>query len=247
MLTRQLKGWNEKETIEYYSTSRIKYTDLYESEKYFLTNNFLFAINNVLDVGCAVGGMYNIFKELNEDITYTGLDVSEQSIKIAKGLYDCKYTEFHNYDGISSFPLNNKKYNLVFSSGVMHLIDNYKDIFSQMLDSADKYLLVDFRLTTDKSYTGKFNFAFLDKRKISNYTNYHVLNFTELIEYFQEFKKISNIEIYGYKGGASDMSEGIDDVYMIFFKITLSNTSYDKPNLVFYNKELETIFMKKEN
>ena len=242
MSNQQLDGWNESETIEFFMSNRKTYNDLYESEKFFLQESFLKNIETILDVGCSVGGMYNIFQSLNNDVYYTGLDVSDNAIENAKKLHTNKFTKFYHYNGVSEFPIPDKSYDLVFSTGVMHLIDNYKYIVSQMIQKSNKYILLDFRLTKNSSYTGKFYFSFSDKKDISNSTNYHVINFKEIINFFNEFQEISQINIYGYKGNASEMSEGIDDVYMVFFKIQLGTKANAKIDTQFENEELENIF-----
>jgi len=240
-MANQLDGWNEDETVMFYSNNRIEYDDLYESEKYFLNNNFLFDIETILDVGCSVGGMYNIFRKLNKNIKYTGVDVANKAIMQAKKKFFTTSAEFILYDG-GVFPLDNR-YDLVFSSGVMHLIDNYKYIFKQMISKAKKCLLVDFRITSNDSYVGKFNFLFSSKGEGKNYTVYHVLNFHELMSFFESFSKISRVHVYGYQGTPSDMSEGISEVYMIFFKIVLDDVPHDGLDVVFDNKELEEVFL----
>lgn len=246
MSNKQLDGWNENETIEFFTSNRKTYDDLYDSEKHFLKESFLSTIETVLDVGCSVGGMYNIFRKLNNKIQYTGLDVSENAIKKAKKSYKDDFANFYHYDGLSAFPMENNEYDLVFSTGVMHLIDNYKDIFIQMLHHSNKYMLLDFRVTPSNSYIGKFYFTFSDKKQASNSTNYYVLNFNELIDFFSEFKEIAQVDIYGYKGKASEMSEGIDEVYMVFFKIKKAPRHNNQIRINFEDTELENIFRSKK-
>lgn len=238
----QLSGWDEEETIEFYSNSRIKYDDLYESEKFFLTKEFIAKQNSMLDVGCSVGGMSSIVNSLNPNIRYTGLDVSKKAIEKANLIYSDKKTDFYYYDGINKFPLNNR-YDLVFCSGVMHLIDNYKFILNEMIEKSNKHLVVDFRVTTGKSYKGKFYFSFLDKTNPSNYTNYFVLNFGDLISLFNEYQNIKSLKIFGYKGEASSMSEGINEVYMLFLKVEFGNKN-QKMEIIFEDESLENIFKK---
>lgn len=242
-MLKQLNGWNEKETVEYYINNRKKYADLYDSEKHFITKEFISKIGSVLDVGCSTGGISNIFRDFNKDIIYDGLDVSENAILKAKEINSNAKSNFYCYDGVAEFPLPHKKYDLVFSSGVMHLIDNYKDILKQMIEKTNKYLLLDFRLTKNNTYVGKFYFTFSDKKKATNFTNYHVLNFEELMDIFKSYKELSNINIFGYKGKASNMSEGIDDVYMLFFKIEKNNNVNNNLKINFESKEIQYLFL----
>jgi len=236
----QYSGWDEKNTIKFYTNNRNTYNDLYDSEKHFLNKDFISQINSVLDVGSSVGGFSNIFKELNQNISYAGIDVSKNAIDKANSIYGSNDIDFYHYDGVQ-IPLN-QKFDLVFCSGVMHLIDNYEDIFAQILANAEKYLLLDFRVTSTQSYQGKFYFDFEGKTN-QNYTKYYVLNFNELIDFFKSFKNICEVIIYGYKGLASQMSEGIDEVYFLFFKIKLSEENSFK--IIFDNDELSNTFQLK--
>jgi len=236
-------GWSENETIAFFSKNRKFYEHLYESEKFFLTKKFISSIENVLDIGCSVGGFCRIFQYLNKNIKYTGIDTSEIAIQNAKKVYEKKNNaNFVIYDGFSKLPFPNKEYDLVFSSGLFHLIDNFKDLASEAICKSKKYVLIDFRVCRGKSYKGKFNFKFLDKKKVENFTNYHVLNLKDLLTFFKSFKRISKINMYGYKATPSSMSEGIDEVFMIFFKIELSKRKNQVIDLVYENDELKNFF-----
>lgn len=240
----QIEGWDKKDTLDFYTNNRSSYTQLYPSEKHFINSSFLKTINSILDVGCAVGGMSQVFKNLNRKITYTGLDISQNAIKKAIKLYDNSRTNFYQYDGISEFPIQKQTFDLVFSSGVMHLIDNYEILLNQMIESSNTYILVDFRVTPKQSYTGKFYFDFANKNDSSNAINYHVLNFDFLINIIKRNKYLKKINIYGYQGKSSPMTKGINEVYMLFFKLEKSKVQCKNPKIIFENKELSNIFYK---
>ncbi len=243
MRIKYVPGWDNKDTLNFFSSKRNSYKHLYKSEKYFLTKKFITSINSVLDVGSSVGGFYNIFYFLNNKVKYTGLDTSAAAIlKAKKKFKGNKNVEFYSYDGFSKFPLKKNKYDLVFCSGLMHLIDNYKKIITQMIASSKKFLLVDFRITTNQSYSGKHYFRYSNKQKSENSINYHVLNIKELLDYLKSFKKISKIYAYGYKAKPSSMASGINEVFMIFFKLELSIRKTKRIDIIFENQELKKIF-----
>jgi SAM-dependent methyltransferase len=221
---KQLEGWSVPETVEFYSNNRHEFSELYDSEKHFITKAFFSDLDSVLDVGCAAGGFFNIFKSLNSEIHYTGLDVSLNLIEAARRRYGhSKSPEFIHYDGVSGFPVT-AAYDLVFCSGALHLIDNWKEIFTNMVDRADKYVLADFRVTESESYVGNFIFDFADKREHSNFsTKYYVININELLAFFKQHEKISKIEIYGYERTPSGMAVGVKEVWMVFIKFHIDH------------------------
>lgn len=241
MINKQLEGWNESNTIDYYINHRQIYSDLYPSEKYFLTSTFLTNISSFLDIGCASGSMSKIVQGINKNLKYTGLDVSPNLINHANKHLSNELTSFHCYDG-EKMPFEKEKFDLVFSSGVLHLIDNYKSVFAQIITRSNKYALVDFRVCTRQTYQGKFNFDFGNSHNVINHTNYHVINFLELINFFKLFSNIQHIELFGYKSSSSKMSEGIDEVFMVFFKFHIGTTKCNDPQITFHSDELNNIF-----
>ena len=82
-------------SLEYWQNNRQSVTDLYESERYFF-EPIVKQIETVLDVGCAAGGFYNITREINSKIRYTGVDISPELINISK----------HRFPGIDFITFN---------------------------------------------------------------------------------------------------------------------------------------------
>lgn len=241
MINQQLKGWNESDTVDYYINNRQNYKDLYDSEKYFITYDFMNSILSVLDIGCAAGGMSKIFHDMNNNLKYTGLDVADNLIQYAQKNLSSELSEFHCYDGIN-MPFSHKKFDLTFCSGVLHLIDNYQDVFRQIIERSSKYILADFRVTSEQTYMGKMKFNFSDKEEVKNVTNYHVINFNELLFFFKQFSFIKQIEVFGYKGDSSSMSEGVVEVYMVFLKFYISENENNDMKVVFLDDELKKVF-----
>jgi SAM-dependent methyltransferase len=224
----QLQGWFDEDTVEYYKHHRSTYSELYPSEKYYITADLIKGISSVLDIGCAVGGFYRIFRSLNEQIRYVGVDVSEKSIAIAQEKYaDYEQASFYLYSGEaleSIQALDGNRYDLVYCSGLMHAIDNWRDLFAEIVSKAKRYIIVDFRLSLKRdSYTGEFHFDFDDDGHSRHSTNYHVINLNRVIRFLKEFDEIASVGLYGYRGQANQMARNIDEVYMVFFKIEMGN------------------------
>ncbi len=210
--------WAGRDTIQYYTENRNRYTDLYPSEQWFLTREFLCSLRSILDVGCAAGGFYEIFSGLNPEVSYTGMDVVEAFVAQAEERYP--QAEFVAYSGTGPFPVK-EKYDLVFSSGLMHLVDNWRELFTRMTAQSRGFVLADFRLITGPTYAGTFQPSFADRESDVPQINYHVINGRELKSFFKELSCFSCVEPYGYRGKPSRMANGITDVWMVFFKCTI--------------------------
>ena len=223
---KQLKGWTEKATVAFFKKNRRSYKELFPSEKYFLTKKLIKNQGSILDIGCAAGGFYSIFRSLNKKIHYTGIDISEESIAFAREQFgDSPLVNFLLYEGNSLEEIKmikGKKFDLVFCSGLMHLIDNWKDILSSMVALASKFVIVDFRICLEReNYFGEFIFDFDAQGQSQHSTNYHVINLKDLLSYLNNIDRIVSLSLYGYKGKAIHMAKGIKDVHMMFFKMEI--------------------------
>ena len=74
------KSWSQPNAVKFFSSCRNSIEEVYDSEKYFLTQ-VLKPGYSILDIGCAAGGFYNIFKHIEPTISYTGVDLSPEMIK----------------------------------------------------------------------------------------------------------------------------------------------------------------------
>jgi predicted TPR repeat methyltransferase len=81
---------------------------------------------NILEIGCQDGHREIIYKSLNKNIKYYGVDVSKKAIKIGKS-YN------RNIFNLSSLKIDklNKKFDLIVLGFILYLM-NREDIFKQM-------------------------------------------------------------------------------------------------------------------
>jgi len=136
---------------------RNKLEDFYPTEQYVL-KRILSSYNSldILDLGCASGGLYSAIQEIKTNINYTGVDIDQESIKTAKLIHnDAQFfnSDFLNflktknrYDLITSFSCidwdtGNKKYK--FSPTVNKIFENLK---------VDGTLIISLRVSKEKSY-----------------------------------------------------------------------------------------------
>ena len=85
---------------------------------------------NLLDFGCGIGNLYESVKRFFPNVSYTGVDNSEESIIKAQSRFSDSAT-FHN---LNSDNWKNIKYDLIFSAGVFHHIphDEHIEILSEL-------------------------------------------------------------------------------------------------------------------
>jgi len=215
-------------SCNYWGNQRNKLEDLYPSERWFL-EPVLKNVNSVLDVGCAGGGSYDFCKEANFNINYTGIDISESLINIAREFHP--NGDFFVYDG-HGINFKENKFDLVFSIGVLHHLHHWRNMIKQMVKCSSKFTIFDLRLTNEDSlddaekYYQKvtFNDKWDDKIAIS----YIVVNVNELVHYLQKSFGVENyrIESYGYFAKPTNLAKiPYDKVYMCCIKIEKNSQS----------------------
>jgi len=211
-------SWNNADVKKYYSENRCEIKDLYKSEKYFLEKIIEKKIS-ILDVGCACGGFYNIFRQMTgNDFNYTGIDISEVLIKEAQKRYPGADFRLSAAAGKLDFPDNS--YDLVFSSGLFHLCDEWETLYREAYRVSKSKVLIDFRLTGKDKQIGEFAVDFYGNSP-DNIIRYTVLNKTELMKWLLELKpRPARISAYGYMAPPSKMARlDLPEVCMAFFLV----------------------------
>jgi ubiquinone/menaquinone biosynthesis C-methylase UbiE len=189
--------WSEKDVVDYYATHRSSIEEAYESEKHFL-KDVLFPGISVCDVGCGAGGFYNILKQYQTDIEYTGVDISEEMIKTAKRLHP--EASFQQSKG-DTLDYPDRSFDLVISFGVLHLNPEWQRILRECWRIARKNLLFDLRLIRGnarrdaKSYQ---KLIFDDRKKDPPVVPYIVLNPKDALGIITGLVPKPNIRAYGY-------------------------------------------------
>ncbi len=75
--------------------------------------------DNVLDIGCGNGRLYQLFGDLS--ISFTGIDISEKLIEIAREKYEnCKF----EVGDMVELPFEDEKFDVIFSLVAFHHLPN---------------------------------------------------------------------------------------------------------------------------
>ena len=136
------KEWSQTSAIDYYAKHRTQVSDLYLSERVFLPR-VLFPGAKVLDVGCASGGFFSIMRSLEPHIEYTGIDIAEAAIELAKQKYP--EAEFLATDGIE-IPFEDHSFDLVHCTSVLVIEPRYRELLKEMYRVSNRFILADIRL-----------------------------------------------------------------------------------------------------
>jgi SAM-dependent methyltransferase len=135
-------------SVDFYKKNRNKVEDVYESERIFLFPA-IEKSGSVLDIGCAVGGFYEIMKTLKPDIHYTGIDISPEMIKVAKQTYP--EALFEICDGCN-LKYRENSFDLVFCTGVLVHNPDYQEMVREMYRVSSKYLIIDLPRLVARDY-----------------------------------------------------------------------------------------------
>lgn len=108
--------------------------------KFFL--NFLRQHNykKILDVGCGVGAYAKLIKDSGLDLSYTGIDYSENAIKIAKNQWG-----FGNFQCLDYRQLNNlflSDFDLVHLGAFLDVLPNGNEALEFILQQGPKNILI---------------------------------------------------------------------------------------------------------
>lgn len=136
------KAWAQPNAVRHYAEHRHEPTDLYPSERVFLPR-VLFPGAKVLDVGCASGGFFNIMRSMEPLIYYTGIDISEPSIELAKQKYPD--ARFLIADGLQ-IPFDAGEFDLVHCTSVLVNDSRHHEWLSELYRVTNRFVIVDIRL-----------------------------------------------------------------------------------------------------
>jgi len=219
--------FNTSYFIEYYQNYRNKYEDLFPSEKYFF-NQALKNSKNVLDVGSASGGMYEIITQSFSNISYEGVDISSELIAVAKKRYPDGI--FSIIDG-KTLPYDRNRFDSVMSFGTTVHEINWKSLISECYRVAKLNFLFDVRLTNNKTVNS------LDKGFVKDGSNikypYVVINYKDFLVFLKNLNKLHKVSIYGYYGKANQdtiLPTNYEEIIMASVLIEKSKTKVNVEN-----------------
>lgn len=138
-----MPDFDHESLVELYATTRKSVEDLYPSERRFLPW-IASRSSSVLDVGCATGGFADVWRTLNADARYTGVDVLPSLIDVARRIQPD--LEFLVGDCAAGLPLPDRAADAVQALGWMHWELRYADALAELWRIAGSFVFFDVRL-----------------------------------------------------------------------------------------------------
>jgi len=200
--------WSKINAVQYYTKNRHSVNEIYASEKFFLTKAIQMN-DSILDVGCAAGGFYEVFKSIQPTITYIGVDFSSKMILKAQKLFP--QASFVISDG-GLLPFRKESIDIVYCSGAIHLALNWREIIRECWRVAKRNFIFDVRLVENsasienikKSYE---KIAFYDKWDGKAVVPYIILNVRDFLSEISYLKPKPVVQqYYGYYSQVSSMA-----------------------------------------
>jgi 2-polyprenyl-3-methyl-5-hydroxy-6-metoxy-1,4-benzoquinol methylase len=205
--------YESNQISEFYMNHRMTYNDFYPSERKII-NDVFSALNDadVLDIGCACGGLGKALSEEFNISRYTGIDINKQAIEWAKN--NNRLPIPHEYIDGDVLKHNLKKTDVVFSLSCADWNIETNSIIQKCWDSVKDggYLILSLRLTDketindiEKSYQ---YIDFFNKNDTREKANYVIFNIFDALKILKELSPhASEINAYGYFGTPSQSAK----------------------------------------
>ena len=230
--------WGNNNVTNFYLQNRNKVSDLYKSEKILLKKIKKNKIKSVLDFGCAAAGFKIIFDKIFKKVKYTGIDSDKKMINLTKKRFQ-KKTKFIFSKII---PKKTPKHDMVFSTGVIHHIKDYKKIINQMLEKSKYYTFIDCpRLHEKKRIVAKMDLsARFIGNKNKNIVNYYVENINHFLFFIKNIYKKNNITIHFYIDNLPYSKKYVNLKSKVFFlSLLIEKNNKNKINIISPNKRIK--------
>lgn len=211
-----------KKNIEYksaqirrfYSSNRQRWDEFYPSERWVFDRiaGDKKHLGDVLDVGCACGGLGSALLEKFDVDSYTGIDINKDAIEWARRKRRLSVPATFLAGDIIGLKLK-KEYDVVFSLSCADWNLETKKMIDECWKKVKKegYLVISLRLTAQKGINNiKKSYQYINfyndesKPEVANYV---VFNFKDVVNIMKELNlPPRSIGAYGYWGKPSSMA-----------------------------------------
>jgi len=204
---RNAEAWGLPNVLDYFQNHRTTSEHVYPSEWIFLRDRLKEGMS-ILDIGCAQGGFAGIAGEHLKEFFYTGVDINEDMVGIARDRFPRH--EFLCIEEGNLSALGDVKFDLVLILGILHLHEAWRDTLEAGWRVCSGSLIFDLReyygaTIEDKSRSSfEMNFgAGGDDASVS--LPYNLINAAEAEETISDIcDNVSRIEHYGYRHAVSE-------------------------------------------
>ena len=185
--------WDDDIGVDKKYSSRSDWNNLFKSEKFalcFIENS----VHSVLDVGCGTGELSEVFQNLsNNEISYTGIDVSKKTLGVAIEKYPCHKFIRENF---LSLECKNESYDLVYSTGVVQHESRPFKLIDKCVSISKVLSIFDLKLIAKNKSVIDIDLSYSNYR---SRTFYNLINICEVLEGILRLPNIKEVVIFGYK------------------------------------------------
>ena len=183
------RRWNQNEIVTRFAEKRAD--DFFESEIRLL-KPIVGNVKSVIDIGCASGRFVELLRKHGIAPRYTGLDLSEASVKTARGLYPNH--RFHCANALTFE--SEEKSDLVNATGVMQHEPNFDALLNRMIAWSQRYVLFDIKLANTSSHLVDINQSYIASTPPMFFV---ILSVRTFLAELTARKDIRRADIFGYE------------------------------------------------
>ena len=189
--------WDSDVALSKYKTPRL-WSERFRSEVHYLKQIAKSGMS-ILDVGCATGDLYLGLKEVQNDIKYTGLDIANNVLQVARALSPDATFILGNIleDDVLK---EEERFDIVIATGIFQHEPEYERLLNRMLALSKRYVLFDLKICHTNPTICNIEEAYCDHDEPVYFI---VLNIHELKNMLLNLPKIGLISLFGYYSGTN--------------------------------------------
>lgn len=181
--------WGDADCIERFAAKTAG--DFFESETHLL-GKVAERTGTILDVGCASGRMIELLRGFKADFRYTGIDIVERNIELARKMYpggDFAVANGLEYETSRSFDLVN-------ATGVCQHEPDFEALIDRMVGMSSHFVMFDVKFADLDQHLIDVRRSYCDMN--GNRLFMVLLSLPRFLAFLQSLDEVGSIEIFGY-------------------------------------------------
>ncbi len=203
-------AWEHSSILNFFDHQRTTTADIYPSEWFFIKDKLVEGLQ-VLDIGCAKGGMAAVISEHLRQFSYTGVDINQRMIAAARQRFP--QHAFHQVNEFDYSPLNGQQFDLVLCLGILHLHEMWRHTIATAWAHTKQTLILDLReshlptIEDKKIAYFRMNFSDAQADNASYQLPYNIINTGEALQLIHTIcSDAKRIAHYGYTHPVSKLA-----------------------------------------
>lgn len=201
------KSYKTNNISKFYSVSRNKWRQFYESEKKVISDCNINSRMRVLDIGCGCGGLGSALQDRFGIRKYSGVEINSKAYMMAKVMLPAGIFLQGDFLAMPIQKFEKNGYHAVISLGCIDWNIEFNRMFAKAwkLVRPSGYMIISLRLTAERtiqSIRSSYQYINFQMKKKGEKAPYHVLNAREVGQKFAKLNP-SRLMAYGYWGKPS--------------------------------------------